>query len=136
MLLEIDNLHYNFDKKPLFSGFNLSIEEQSHNLIMGPSGSGKTTLINLICGLLPPDKGSIRVAGHDITTSTESGRDKIRREHIGIVFQTLRLVSALDLSANLLLAQRLSRGTTDAPLIASLLERLGIAHRAKARPHK
>ena len=136
MLLEIENLQYNINDKPLFSDFNLSIEEKSHHLLTGPSGSGKTTLINLICGLLSPVKGAIRVAGHDIAAISESGRDKIRREHIGIVFQTLRLVSALDLSANLLLAQRLSRGTTDASLIASLLERLGIAHRAKAKPHQ
>jgi putative ABC transport system ATP-binding protein len=136
MLLEIENLHYNINEKPLFAGFNLSIEEQSHHLLVGPSGSGKTTLINLICGLLSPEKGVIRVADHDIASISESARDKIRREHIGIVFQTLRLVSALDLSANLLLAQRLSRGTTDAPLIASLLERLGIAHRARAKPHQ
>ncbi|MEP2102534.1 MAG: ATP-binding cassette domain-containing protein [Parasphingorhabdus sp.] len=136
MLLEIENLDYNINEKPLFSGFKLSIEEQNHHLLTGPSGSGKTTLIHLICGLLSPEKGAIRVAGHDMAAISESGRDKIRREHIGIVFQTLRLVSALDLSANLLLAQRLSRGTTDAPLIASLLERLGIAHRAKAKPHQ
>lgn len=136
MLLEIENLHYDVNEKPLFSSFNLSMMEQNHHLLVGPSGSGKTSLINLICGLLSPKEGSISVAGHDIAAASESGRDKIRREHIGIVFQTLRLVSALDLSANLLLAQRLSRGTTDAPLIASLLERLGIAHRAKAKPHQ
>jgi len=136
MLLEIENLHYDVTDRPLFSGFDLSIEEQRHHLLMGPSGSGKTTLVNLICGLSSPEKGAIRVAGHDIATASESRRDKIRREHIGIVFQTLRLVSALDLSANLLLAQRLSRGATDAPLIASVLERLGIAHRAKAKPHQ
>lgn len=136
MLLEIENLQYDINEKPLFSGFNLSIEEQNNHLLVGPSGSGKTTLINLICGLLSPEKGAIRVAGHDIAAVSESGRDKIRREHIGIVFQTLRLVSALDLSANLLLAQRLSRGTIDASLITSLLERLGIAHRAKAKPYQ
>ncbi|MEO9635675.1 MAG: ATP-binding cassette domain-containing protein [Parasphingorhabdus sp.] len=115
---------------------NLSIEEQDHHLLVGRSGSGKTTLINLICGLLSPENGRIKVAGHDIAATSESGRDTIRREYIGIVFQTLRLVSALDLSANLLLAQRLSRGKTDKPLIASLLERLGIANRAQAKPHQ
>ncbi|MEP2990335.1 MAG: ATP-binding cassette domain-containing protein [Parasphingorhabdus sp.] len=136
MLLEIENLHYSTNEKPLLSDFRLSLEEGHHHLLVGPSGSGKTTLINLICGLLSPEKGSISIAGHDIATLSESGRDKIRRENIGIVFQTLRLVSALDLTANLLLAQRLSRGKIDAPLIGSLLERLGIAHRAKAQPHQ
>lgn len=136
MLLEIENLHYNIADKPLFSGFGLAIEEQDNHLLVGPSGSGKTTFINLVCGLLSPEKGAIKVAGHDMAALSESGRDEIRREYIGIVFQTLRLVSALDLSANLLLAQRLSRGAADPSLIASLLEKLGLAHRAKAKPHQ
>jgi putative ABC transport system ATP-binding protein len=136
MLIEIDNLHYSINDKPVLSGFNLPIAAQNHHLLTGPSGSGKTTLINLVCGLLSPEKGSIKIAGHDLAGLSESGRDKVRREHIGIVFQTLRLVSALDLSANLGLAQRLSRGKRDARLIASLLDRLGIAHCAKAKPHQ
>jgi len=136
VLLEIDNLHYSINQRPILSGFELTIAAQNHHLLTGPSGSGKTTLINLICGLLVPEKGVIEIAGHDLAGLSESGRDKIRRENIGIVFQTLRLVSALDLSANLVLAQRLSRGQRDEALILSLLERLGIAHCAKAKPHQ
>ncbi|WP_417613374.1 ABC transporter ATP-binding protein [Parasphingorhabdus sp.] len=136
MLIEIENLGYAIKGKPIFDGFSLSVEARSHHLLVGPSGSGKTTLINLICGLLAADHGVIKVVGQDIAAASESGRDKIRRENIGIVFQTLRLVSALDLSANLLLAQRLARGSTDVPLINSLLERLGIDHRAQAKPHE
>ncbi|MEP2492949.1 MAG: ATP-binding cassette domain-containing protein, partial [Parasphingorhabdus sp.] len=73
MLLEIENLHYTINGKPLFSGLNLSIEEQDHHLLVGRSGSGKTTLINLICGLLSPENGRIKVAGHDIAATCESG---------------------------------------------------------------
>ncbi len=136
MVIKIENLDYAIRGKPLFEGFSLSVEAQSHHLLVGPSGAGKTTLINLVCGLLSPDHGEIRVAGENIAAASESGRDKIRRENIGMVFQTLRLVSALDLSANLLLAQRLARGSTDGSLIHSLLERLGIGHRARAKPHE
>lgn len=136
MLLEIDNLHYSIDGKHIFSDFSLSVAERGHHLLVGPSGSGKTTLINLISGLLSPDKGMVSIAGRNIATVTEAERDRIRREYIGIIFQTLRLVSALDLSGNLLLAQRLSRGATDAPLIATLLDRMGIAHLANAKPYQ
>lgn len=61
--------------------------------------------------------------------------DGLRRRYFGIVFQTLRLVSALTVRANLALAQKIQTGANDPALIDRTLDRLGIAHRADARPH-
>lgn len=107
-----------------------------HSLLIGASGCGKSTLVNLICGLLTPDHGSIAIAGEPMTGLSASKRDDLRRRRIGLVFQTLRLVSALDLTANLALAQRLGGGSEESERIAMLIDRLGLSHRAHARPRE
>jgi len=135
-VLKVDGLSHDFDGRPVFSGFDLHQPRGGHRLLLGPSGSGKTTLINMIAGLLTPDAGQIEVDGDAMTGLSASRRDDLRRRKIGIVFQTLRLVAALDVTANLLLAQRLAGAAQDRGAVANLLEQLGIAHRADARPRE
>lgn len=132
--LAIDSLDFRYDDRPIFSGFSLMVERGQHHLLLGPSGSGKTSLINLICGFAVPQSGSIYVADAPMTGLSESARDALRRRHIGVVFQTLRLVSALDVMGNLRLAARLAGVRPDDAQITELLDRLGLAHKAHARP--
>lgn len=134
MLLAIDGLSCRYADHVVFDNFSLALKRGQHSLLLGPSGSGKTTLINLITGLLTATSGTILIAGEAMSGATASARDDLRRRRIGIIFQTLRLVSALDLRANLELAQKLSGHGRDKALIDNLLERLGIAHRAHAQP--
>jgi putative ABC transport system ATP-binding protein len=114
---------------PVLVGVSLTLAPGERTLLLGPSGSGKSTLLNLLCGLQQPDSG--RVTLGDVPIG-----DSIRRRHFGIVFQSLRLISALSLRANLALAQNLQAGGSDPARIDALLDRLGIAHRAQARPHE
>ncbi|MDP9421871.1 MAG: ATP-binding cassette domain-containing protein [Pseudomonadota bacterium] len=135
MLLAIDNISYGYGgAAPVLAGFSLRLTSGQHSLLLGPSGSGKTTLINLIAGLLTPQSGSIIIAGESMSAAGPTARDDLRRRRIGIVFQSLRLVSAIDLRGNLALAQRLSGRGRDVAAIDALIERLGISHRAKAHP--
>ncbi|MEZ5654876.1 MAG: ATP-binding cassette domain-containing protein [Sphingobium sp.] len=132
--LHIDNLDFRYNDRPVFSGFNLAMERGRHHLLLGPSGSGKTSLLNLICGFATPNSGIISVAGARMTGLSERQRDALRRDHIGVVFQTLRLVSALDVLGNLRLAAKLAGVRPDDAHIAELLDRLGLVHKLHAYP--
>lgn len=105
-----------------------------HALLLGPSGSGKTSLINLVAGLISPTAGQVVLAGQNLALLPPSGRDELRRRTVGLVFQTLRLVSALTVRQNLLLAQKIGTGTTDAKEVDRLIARVGLLHRADAKP--
>lgn len=136
MLLAIDGLSCHYADHIVLDNFSLALDRGQHSLLLGPSGSGKTTLINLISGLMTATAGTILIAGEAMTVASATARDDLRRRRIGIIFQTLRLVSALDLRANLELAQKLSGHGRDEALIDNLLDRLGIAHRAHAQPRE
>lgn len=105
-----------------------------HALLLGPSGSGKTSLINLVAGLMSPTSGQILVAGQDLAQLPPAGRDELRRRTVGLVFQALRLVSALTVRENLLLAQKIGTGKTDPKDVDRLIARVGLLHRADAKP--
>jgi len=130
MQLSVRNVGLAYGERRVLSDISFSLELEERALLLGPSGSGKSSLLNIICGLQTPDEGSVAVGDEQVATNG----DAVRKRHMGIIFQTLRLVSALTVRANLLLAQRLQNGRTDAGLVDTTLERLGIAHRAKARP--
>jgi len=134
--LDIRDLGKTYAARPVLSGVSFRIDPGERALLLGPSGSGKSTLLNCLCGLQRPDAGAVML-GEDVLASPASmaAADRLRRRHFGIVFQTLRLVSALTVRANLALAQKLQTDASDPALIDRTLDRLGIAHRAHARPH-
>ncbi|MGI9369776.1 MAG: ABC transporter ATP-binding protein [Ruegeria sp.] len=96
------------------SAFSMSVKEfrirkGEKVLLLGESGAGKSTLLSLICGVVVPQNGVIRVGGQDLTSLTSSKRDRIRADKFGIIFQVFNLLpyaSALD---NILVPLRFSR---------------------------
>jgi ABC-type lipoprotein export system ATPase subunit len=127
--LTATDLAKSYDGRPVLAGVSFTLGPGERALLLGPSGSGKSTLLNLLCGLQRADSGQVTLGDAAIG-------DAARRRHFGIVFQSLRLVSALSLRGNLALAQKLQTGRDDPARVDALLDRLGIAHRAKARPHE
>lgn len=125
-----------YGSETVLRDLSLVLSPGQHLLLLGPSGSGKSTLINLLAGLLTPDSGEIRIAGEPMTGIPGAARDDLRRRRIGLVLQTLRLVSALSLRKNLRLAQKLSCGHGNDGEIDGMLDILGIAHRADAKPRQ
>jgi putative ABC transport system ATP-binding protein len=105
-----------------------------HCLVLGPSGCGKTTLLNLVAGLLQPTTGGIFVAGRDMAAMKQDDRDVFRGRHIGIVFQVLHLVGALSVADNLHLARYLLGLPRDEARVGQVLDSLGLADKAGARP--
>ncbi len=76
----------------------------------GESGSGKTTLLNLLAGLTRPDRGRIRIAGEDIVSMDERGRDRHRAVHVGYVYQAFNLLQGYTALENVELAASLAGG--------------------------
>jgi len=81
-------------------GVNFTIESASFVSFVGPSGSGKSTLLNMIGCLDPPTKGSLQVAGKDITRMSRKEAARFRGEHIGFVFQDFNLIPVLTVFEN------------------------------------
>ncbi|MFN9926208.1 MAG: ABC transporter ATP-binding protein [Phenylobacterium sp.] len=136
MLIEARGIVHRLGERTVLDLPDLTVDAGAHLLLLGPSGSGKTTLINILTGLITPTAGEVRIDGRSMSGANPAARDALRRETIGMVFQTLRLIPALTVRQNLSLAQTLARGRSDAAEAAALIARVGLAHRADARPRE
>lgn len=135
-LIEVRDLRHEIDGRCVMAAPAFAAVKGEHTLLLGPSGSGKTTLINVITGLITPTSGEVRIAGQVMSALPAAQRDQLRRRTIGVVFQTLRLISALSVRQNLALAQRLALGQNDSAGIDALIAQVGLTHRADARPRE
>lgn len=116
---------------------SLTIERGEFVAVMGASGSGKSTLLHVMAGLTRPEEGCLAVDGQDLAKMTDYDLTLFRRRKIGLVFQAFNLIPTLTAQDNILLplladgSHRLRDGEA---LLASLLERLELSHRARHRP--
>ena len=111
------------------SDVSLEIEEARLTAIMGPSGSGKSTLMHILAGLDKPSEGSVSIAGVEITGMNDKQLTRLRRDHIGFVFQFFNLLPMLTAEENILLPLSISGRPPDPDLYRELLERTGLADR-------
>jgi putative ABC transport system ATP-binding protein len=86
----------------VLSQVSFTLEPGATCAIMGPSGSGKTTLLGLCAGLDQPSEGAVTIHGYNLADWSEEERAKFRRESIGFVFQSFRLLSTLTALENVL----------------------------------
>ena len=84
-------------------GVDLTVQRGEFVALMGPSGCGKSTLLNLVAGLDVPDEGTISVAGEQVTGRSEDDLARMRRRHIGIVFQFFNLLEGMTVLENVAL---------------------------------
>jgi putative ABC transport system ATP-binding protein len=117
-------------------GIDLSLTAGERLLVMGPSGSGKTTLVSMLGGLLTPSAGQVSLDGHDVYGEDEAERAHIRLEHIGFVFQSFNLLSALTAQENVEVPLRLAGVPAEEARFRAgdLLQRLGMGDRLDHRP--
>jgi putative ABC transport system ATP-binding protein len=117
-------------------GVNLTLEPGEFVALMGPSGCGKSTLLNLVAGLETPDEGEIAVAGEPVTGRTEDELARMRRHHIGLVFQFFNLLEGMTVLENVALPAIIAgRKRRMAETRArDLLDLLGIGDKALAVP--
>jgi len=102
--------------------------------LLGPSGSGKSTLLHLAAGLDTPDAGSVRVCGLALERLSERERSLLRRERIGLVFQSFHLLPGLSALENACLSLDLNGRRAERERARELLARVGLAGRERARP--
>ena len=101
--------------------------------LRGESGSGKTTFLNLIAGILTPDRGSITLDGRVVTTLGEAKRDRLRAEVIGYIFQTFNLLQGHTVLENVELGMAFGRGV-NRPRAVALLQRVGLGGKLGHHP--
>ena len=117
-------------------GVGLTVAAGEFVAVMGPSGCGKSTLLNLVAGLDVPDEGTITVAGQEVTGQSEDDLARLRRKHIGIVFQFFNLLEGMTVLENVALPGIIAgRKRRMAETRArDLLDLLGIGDKAAAVP--
>lgn len=113
--------------RQLLSDISLSVSQGECIALMGDSGSGKTTLINLIAGLEPIQRGSIRIADLQLAKATEKKLSELRKKHLSIIFQQYNLLSNLSVQDNIEFSARLA-GRYNASLCTTLAKQLDIHH--------
>jgi putative ABC transport system ATP-binding protein len=117
-------------------GVSLELGGGQLTLLMGPSGSGKTTLLSVLGCMLTPTRGTVRVRGHTTAGANPGELAKLRREHIGFIFQAYRLLpmlSALD-NVRLALDVRDEHGDRSRVRAQEALRLVGLAHKQTAFP--
>jgi putative ABC transport system ATP-binding protein len=117
-------------------GVDLTVGAGEFVALMGPSGCGKSTLLNLVAGLDTPDEGEIRVAGEEVTGRSEDDLARLRRRHIGLVFQFFNLLEGMTVLENVALPAVIAgRKRKMAETRArDLLDLLGIGDKTSAVP--
>ena len=115
-------------------GVSLEIEEAQLTAVMGPSGSGKSTLMHVLAGLDQPTEGTVTVAGLEISSMSDGELTRLRRRHIGFVFQFFNLLPMLTAEENILLPLSIAGEKPDRAWVEELLDTVGIADRRTHRP--
>ncbi|MFD3530317.1 ABC transporter ATP-binding protein [Streptomyces sp. NPDC058664] len=117
---------------------SLTVPAGALTAVVGPSGSGKSSLLAVAATLVTPDRGRVVVAGTDTKALTPAGKARLRREHIGIVFQQPNLLPSLSAAEQLQVMARLSGRSPRAVRgrALELLGAVGLADQAHRRPHQ
>jgi putative ABC transport system ATP-binding protein len=115
-------------------GVTLEVPAGQFTAVMGPSGSGKSTLMHLLAGLDSPTSGTVTIGGQDITAMNDRQLTKLRRRHIGFVFQQFNLLPTLTAEENILLPVSIAGNKPPKAELESLIARVGLGDRRGHRP--
>jgi len=118
-LLSAKNISHSFDYE-LFSDVSLSLQERESMAIIGVSGSGKSTLLHILSTLLTPDSGDVSLFGEDISSMNKKRLSNIKRDDLGLVFQSHYLFKGFSAYENLEVAAMLSKQKIDDELLKRL----------------
>jgi ABC-type polar amino acid transport system ATPase subunit len=139
-VIHIRDLHKRHGDREVLRGIDATVEKAETIALVGPSGGGKSTLLRALNYLDPFDRGSITIAGIELTPGMGTGGGKILqdlRRKVGMVFQQFHLFPHLTALENITLAPRVTRGVLGAAAATrarELLERVGLGDRGDAYP--
>src|SRR3989440_790921 len=115
-------------------GIDLDVRSGELVAVMGPSGSGKSTLMHILAGLDKPTAGTVQIAGTEITALDDSRLTRLRREHIGFIFQFFNLLPMLNAEENVVLPLTIAGKKPEKDWFEDLLKNVGLADRRSHRP--
>jgi putative ABC transport system ATP-binding protein len=115
-------------------GVSLDIARGRLTAVMGPSGSGKSTLMHILAGLDKPSSGEVTVAGVDVVGLDDTALTKLRRDHIGFIFQFFNLLPMLTAAENIALPLKLAGSAPEPEWFDELVEKVGLRERLSHRP--
>ena len=116
------------------SGVSVDVADGRLTAVMGPSGSGKSTLMHILAGLDRPTSGGVRIAGTDILELSDTQLTKLRRTHIGFIFQFFNLLPMLTARENIVLPIAIAGDKPDPAWVEELVEAVGLSERLSHRP--
>jgi putative ABC transport system ATP-binding protein len=115
-------------------GVSVDVPSGELTAVMGPSGSGKSTLMHILAGLDKPTSGTVSVGGVEITNLDDNALTKLRREHIGFVFQFFNLLPMLDAEENIKLPLAIAGEKVEDGWFTELIRSVGLQDRLDHRP--
>jgi putative ABC transport system ATP-binding protein len=115
-------------------GVSLDVQGGQLVAVMGPSGSGKSTLMHILAGLDKPTTGTVSIAGTEITALDDARMTRLRRTHIGFVFQFFNLLPMLTAEENVVLPLSIAGEKPDPAWLEELLGKTGLRDRGSHRP--
>jgi putative ABC transport system ATP-binding protein len=113
---------------------SVSFPSGSFTAVMGPSGSGKSTLLQCAAGLDRPDSGKVSIGGVELSGLGETALTRLRRDRVGLVFQSFNLMPSLTAAQNVELPLRLAGRRADPKSVQAALAAVGLADRTRHRP--
>ncbi len=122
------------DTVEVLKSINFSVSSEEIVSIIGPSGSGKTSIIMLASGLETATEGSIKINNQEIVGLKENKLSEVRRENIGIVFQSFYLIPNLTAIENVLLSLEANQKYNQEDQAKALLSEFGLSHRLEHLP--
>lgn len=135
-IIELENISFAYGKRTIIDNISLGFAPGSFSVIAGESGTGKSTLLYILGGFLRPDSGQYRFNGRPVYRRWgEFGLGRFRKNNIGFLFQDFRLLPFLTVEQNIRFPSLFSGSLLDKQTLAGRMERLGIAHRARAYPN-
>jgi putative ABC transport system ATP-binding protein len=127
-MLEIHSVYKSFHDGEsdlhVLRGVDLQLAAGGSTALLGASGNGKSTLLQIAAGLETPDSGVVRVLGQALTELDEPSLARLRRRHLGFVFQQFNLLPGLNVESNLLFQRRLNRMDDQDPWVSELVSML------------
>ena len=137
-MIELDNLGmgYSLEQTQLkvLDGINLSVADGETVAIVGSSGSGKTTLLILLAGLEQPQSGEIKLDGITLNPLDADALADLRRDRLGIIFQSFHLVQSLTALANVALPLEIAGKPNAREFAREMLDKVGLAQRQNHYP--
>ena len=115
-------------------GVSLDVARGRLTAVMGPSGSGKSTLMHILAGLDRPTEGAVTISGTEIAHMHDTELTKLRREHIGFIFQFFNLLPMLTARENVVLPLELAGTKPDRAWVDELTGKIGLTDRLSHRP--